>query len=578
MSKFEESDFYKALQDFFINADKKTFLQFLAEFYNRTGDIIDKNNIQDDLIKELRELYLEFNEKGIDENIVREKVNYFLENSLKIKDIISKLNTNTNNIENIDTQLDTKANNNYVENIQNQVNNLVLKGDGSQNLEVVQARGNHTILNERLTENENNFDSITIKIESKNKYNCNSTDNIVGKYLDYKGVLNEQAKTTVTHFIEVKDGDVIRFIKNSYTSTNYGAVYKIDGSFISKIQSTYNLTETDIRIDNHVKTLVTFTIPTDNSICKIKLNLETSNNNKYNMVTINKEMPTSFDKFISDFKLNGKKLVNLTTEIEKNDLNNKIAIFNGDSICNGITGIDISEPTYGYGWAGRIGTKNNMIWKNYGIAGGTVCSNTYNWTWVSDTNNLDWENNTYYKRVGSSASSTETMYVPITQNEWDGVKDLYIKGNARHWESLDIENMHNEYPNADYVILEACLNDGFNSVPKGSLSSSYNDTFTTTTYTSAFEYMLQKSITLFPNAKIGVIIPHRPSGNVSEYQEIARKVCEKWSIPYLDLYKESGLCVNNPTQKAVMFVDNTHLSVKGYDFITVKIENWLKNL
>ena len=107
MSKFEESNFYKALQDFFINADKKTFLQFLAEFYNRTEAIIDKNNIQDDLIKELRELYLEFNEKGIDENIVSENVNYFLENSLKIKDIISKLTTNTNKIENITSQMDT---------------------------------------------------------------------------------------------------------------------------------------------------------------------------------------------------------------------------------------------------------------------------------------------------------------------------------------------------------------------------------------------------------------------------------------------------------------------------------------
>ena len=93
MSKFEESNFYKALQDFFINADKKTFLQFLAEFYNRTEGIIDKDNIQDDLIKELRELYLEFNEKGIDENIVREKVDYFLENNVKIKNIISKLDT-----------------------------------------------------------------------------------------------------------------------------------------------------------------------------------------------------------------------------------------------------------------------------------------------------------------------------------------------------------------------------------------------------------------------------------------------------------------------------------------------------
>ena len=149
MNKFEESNFYKALQDFFINADKKTFLQFLAEFYNRTEGIIDKDNIQDDLIKELRELYLEFNEKGIDENIVREKVNYFLENSLKIKDIISKLNT--------------KANKTETENIQQQVNNLVLGavGDGN-NAEVVQARGYHNTLNDRLNIIEDDYIDLPI--------------------------------------------------------------------------------------------------------------------------------------------------------------------------------------------------------------------------------------------------------------------------------------------------------------------------------------------------------------------------------------------------------------------------------
>ena len=114
MVEFKESKFYKLLQDFFINNDKETFTQFLAEFYNRTEGIIDKNGTQDDLIKELRELYLEFNEKGIDENIVREKVNYFLENSVKIKDILAKLVINTNKIEDVNTKLnaklDTKAN------------------------------------------------------------------------------------------------------------------------------------------------------------------------------------------------------------------------------------------------------------------------------------------------------------------------------------------------------------------------------------------------------------------------------------------------------------------------------------
>ena len=148
MSKFEESNFYKALQDFFINADKKTFLQFLAEFYNRTEGIIDKDNIQDDLIKELRELYLELNDKGIDKNIVREKVNYFLENSVKIKDIITKLATNTNKIEDVNTKLN--ANTNNTENIQQQVNNLVLGavGDGN-NAEVIQARGKEDVVSDR---------------------------------------------------------------------------------------------------------------------------------------------------------------------------------------------------------------------------------------------------------------------------------------------------------------------------------------------------------------------------------------------------------------------------------------------
>ena len=106
MNKFEESNFYKALQDFFINNDKETFLQFLAEFYNRTEGIIDKNVIQDEIIKELRELYVEFNEKGIDDNIVREKVNYFIENSVRIKDVISKLNINTNNLKTTNNRID----------------------------------------------------------------------------------------------------------------------------------------------------------------------------------------------------------------------------------------------------------------------------------------------------------------------------------------------------------------------------------------------------------------------------------------------------------------------------------------
>ena len=96
MIKFEESDSYKLIQDFFVNNDKKTFIQFLGEFYNSTQGIIDKNEMQDDILKELYELYIKFNEEGIDDNIVREKVNYFLENNSKVQAIIAELKNKIN--------------------------------------------------------------------------------------------------------------------------------------------------------------------------------------------------------------------------------------------------------------------------------------------------------------------------------------------------------------------------------------------------------------------------------------------------------------------------------------------------
>ena len=208
MSKFEESNFYKALQDFFINADKKTFLQFLAEFYNRTEGIIDKDNIQDDLIKELRELYLEFNEKGIDENIVKEKVDYFLGNSVKIKDITS--------------QLDTKANKTETSNIQQQVNNLVLGavGDGN-NAEVIQARGEFTVLNDRL--NHTSIENIVdISTNILNPNECIENASVGWSDGGYKlNVVSTETNYCLSPIINVTAGQKFIFNYKGYQTNIY---------------------------------------------------------------------------------------------------------------------------------------------------------------------------------------------------------------------------------------------------------------------------------------------------------------------------------------------------------------------
>ena len=141
MTEFKESKFYKLLQDFSLNNDKETFLQLLAEFYNRTEGIIIKNNVQDEIIKELRETFLQFNENGIDENIVREKVNYFIENSGEIQNIIARIIKNRNKIDNINSEINNITNNidnNYYN--KDSVNQLV-----SNKIEVGQARENTNV-------------------------------------------------------------------------------------------------------------------------------------------------------------------------------------------------------------------------------------------------------------------------------------------------------------------------------------------------------------------------------------------------------------------------------------------------
>lgn len=263
--------------------------------------------------------------------------------------------------------------------------------------------------------------------------------------------------------------------------------------------------------------------------------------------------------------------------VESNPLFGKTAVFDGDSICHGTTGLSPSDPKYAWGWAGRIGTKNGMTWKNYGISGGTVTSETYSWTKFDGT--PDWDNQDYYTRKGGSvATDVVDQYVLMTSETWDGVAQLYTKGAARHWESSDIDTIYSEYPDADYVILEACFNDAFQVVPKGTISETFTDTFSKLTYCSAFESMLQQAITKFPSAKIGVIIPYKPSSDINSYQDLALEICEKWNIPVIDLRKISGLAYPISAQRSVMFYDSTHINQDGYDFITPKIEAWMKTL
>ena len=101
----------------FYNVNDENFKEFMAELYkemlitHRDVQYV-KKHLTEEIEKKL-EIYLVDGKFNIN---IEEKVNEFLENNQEIEDINTKLNTNTNNLKNITSQLDTivQENNSYI--------------------------------------------------------------------------------------------------------------------------------------------------------------------------------------------------------------------------------------------------------------------------------------------------------------------------------------------------------------------------------------------------------------------------------------------------------------------------------
>ena len=245
--------------------------------------------------------------------------------------------------------------------------------------------------------------------------------------------------------------------------------------------------------------------------------------------------PTEFIPYKNGFEYS-KEFINAVKRYSNekaNPLANKIILFSGDSVCAGF--IDNGDGTYGkqYGWAELIKENNpTCIMKNYGQGGTTMAIQK-------------------------------------------GKKDSIL-------ERLD--NMHKEFPNADYIILEGGVNDCYQAdkIKIGTISEGYDGVFDTSTFCGALEQLFKTAILKWKGKKIGYIVLFKvPSAvNFKEYMDKAKQICEKWSIPYIDLYKCSGLEFNIDEIRNQFSYGGggLHPNVDGYKVITPKIEAWIKNL
>ena len=226
-------------------------------------------------------------------------------------------------------------------------------------------------------------------------------------------------------------------------------------------------------------------------------------------------------------------------------------LFNGDSICIGL--VETGS------WSTRISDSLGIPCPNYARGGGTITENP----------------------------------PPLKS------------GHARYSISATIEKMHEEHPDADYIIIEGGTNDAdlFDTEIRegradriGQLDPlDFGGSYDRDTFTGALESIFYRAIALWPTAHIGFIVAQKmgtssqSQRNRRNYFDRAVEVCRKWGIPYIDLWETCRLnpclpthyCRENTAEKnrnenIGYFIDGQHLTANGYDVATDMILKWLK--
>lgn len=227
-------------------------------------------------------------------------------------------------------------------------------------------------------------------------------------------------------------------------------------------------------------------------------------------------------------------------EVEESVLNGKSILFTGDSIT--YAGTDEKGRN---GWAGRIGEDNDMEWKNAGVSGASISI-------VRPANRV----------LSQLIKNKETSY--------------------------------------DYVILHVGVNDAWDSAEVGTVSDSFDlADFDVTTYAGGLEELFHFVCTHYQGARIGYIVNYATPNSIcggrtrdmSEYFEIGKQICDKWGIPYIDLY--SGTVTVNGEELSYTYdileldtavclhqqiAGEVHIGGVGYDRIAPYIAEWIKTL
>lgn len=170
-----------------------------------------------------------------------------------------------------------------------------------------------------------------------------------------------------------------------------------------------------------------------------------------------------------------------------------------------------------------------------------------------------------------------------TNNGRDGtsISTCRVDGAGRVLDLLS----NNKGKKYEFVILHGGTNDGWDSAPVGQISSSTNpDDFDTSTFAGGLEELFYYAKQWFPNAKLGYIINFKLNSSIgrmsdmSEYYTVAKNICKKWGIPYLDLYFNDAISNLLQYKTNKYLPDGIHPNTDGYKLLTPHVGEFIKRL
>lgn len=201
---------------------------------------------------------------------------------------------------------------------------------------------------------------------------------------------------------------------------------------------------------------------------------------------------------------------------------------------------------------------------------------------------------------GAGASAPENKFTMLIEREYEAICQNYGIGGTRiakqHTPS-DNPIFDNDFcsrvadmdADADIVAVFGGTNDfGHGDAPLGIMSDRTPDTFygaLHTLYISLLEkYSESPIVVMTPLHRLNEDNPRgdgnkpRDVGNLKTYVDVIREVAEYYSLPVLDLYKESGLQPKVPIINEKYFADGLHPNDEGHKVIAKKIASFLQTL